>query len=390
MGLWSTVGSIAGGVLGTVVAPGIGTALGASLGGAVGGLADGSSAGGAIRTGFGTQGTTGSLNPGWVNTAAQNLYTQGQTAAATPYNYTGPLVAPVGGNQRLAINSAASQPGAYDSTYNTAENLYNQSATPYTATYNPSTISTQNFNTSDISGYMDPYTQGVLNPTLTQLKQVNADQNNQLGLGAGGAGAFGGSREALLESQNNKNYDTAVQNATNQAYSQAFQNAGTLFNQDQSRDLTASTANQQAQANAFTTNYNTAANNQKMQQSAAAGLTGLTGQEASNNNEAVQNLINTGTNIQQATQQRADTAALNQYNTQLQYPMTQVNFLQALLNGNADARTINPSAVSSGSNGISSLLSQLGGNSSIMGLLGQNGSSTSGSSTDWEDEIPTY
>ncbi len=229
MSIWGTVGGIVGGIGGALVGGPEGAMAGYEAGSALGGMADGHSAGGAVRSAFGTPGNTGSLNPAWVNSAAQSLYGRGVTAASTPYNYTGALVAPVAANQRLAINNAAAQPGSYNPIYNTAQSLYNQSATPYTQTYDPTMLTTQNFNTSDISGYINPYVQGVLNPTLTQLKQTNADQNNQLGLAAGGAGAFGGSREALLESQNNKNYDTAVQNATNQAYSQAFQNAGTLF-----------------------------------------------------------------------------------------------------------------------------------------------------------------
>jgi len=76
-----------------------------------------------------------------------------------------------------------------------------------------------------ISDYMNPYTQGVLDPTLRNLNQAWGDARQQTAANATMAGAYGGTGQGVENALNNKNYGNAVSDATNQAYSQAFQNA---------------------------------------------------------------------------------------------------------------------------------------------------------------------
>ena len=200
------------------------------------------------------------------------------------------------------------------------------------------------------------------------------------------AGAYGGSRQAILEGQNNYNLLSQQANLIGQGYNQAYNQAGQMFTSDQARALQAQQANvQQAQfgaqqgmtaaqlqaqyglsadqANQLAQQYGYTQQMTQAQQQAAAtqaqqnatqaanqfgatyGLQGLqaatTAQQAAANAGAQQaqyglaNLqaLSTAGGQQQALQQAADTAQYNQYLAQLQYPQTMLAMQKSLISG---------------------------------------------------------
>jgi hypothetical protein len=175
-----------------------------------------------------TSGSTPSI-PGDVEAARRNLLTRAQNFAAEPFaQYNLPRVAGFSPDQEAAFGAArniASQSGALAGLTPelTREGI---EASRGLATTLPET---------DISAYMSPYLQGVLDPAIRDIEERAARQRLQLGQQAARTGSFGGSRQAIAESelergtQRNIGEESARQRAN--AYTQALQQ----FRTDQER-----------------------------------------------------------------------------------------------------------------------------------------------------------
>jgi len=97
---------------------------------------------------------------------------------------------------------------------------------------------------ANLNAYLNPFTGSVINTTLGELGRQNNILQNQSNARASAAGAFGGSRQAVMNSENNRNFlDVAGRTASslNQAN---FGQAQAAINADQNRDLTAQQLNQ--------------------------------------------------------------------------------------------------------------------------------------------------
>ncbi len=114
-----------------------------------------------------------------------------------------------------------------------------QSALSTAATDIGKSASTQ-YNSQNISQYMDPYVQSVLNPTLNQ-ENINYNQERSALLNSK-AGAFGGDRSALEAGQLEYQHGQNVAKDTADVYSQAYTNAQNAFFADQSRQVQAANA----------------------------------------------------------------------------------------------------------------------------------------------------
>ena len=200
-----------------------------------GGLARAYAEGGAVKGYAGTD-PTGSLVQAGVTGTEQNLSNwsgpavtqmlgQAQALANTPYQaYTGPLTAGASDLQNQAFNTAANLPGG-----NQVAAYGNMAVNN---TYTPQTTS---FGTAQAQQYMNPYLQASLDPQLAEARrqsQVTA-QNNAASMTK--AGAFGGGRQAIMSSENDRNLGTKLADITGQGYNTAYTNAMGQFNADQNR-----------------------------------------------------------------------------------------------------------------------------------------------------------
>jgi hypothetical protein len=88
--------------------------------------------------------------------------------------------------------------------------------------------------------YMNPYLQSVLNPQLEELRRQNDITNMQTNARMTQAGAFGGSRQAIMNAENNRNLMQEQNKTVGQGYANAYDKAMAQFNteQGQGRDLT--------------------------------------------------------------------------------------------------------------------------------------------------------
>jgi hypothetical protein len=73
--------------------------------------------------------------------------------------------------------------------------------------------------------YMNPYIQNALTPQLEEMQRQYGITGTQEASKATQQGAFGGGREALVQAENNRNKNMAMNQAIGQGYNTAFNNA---------------------------------------------------------------------------------------------------------------------------------------------------------------------
>jgi len=134
-----------------------------------------------------------------------------------------------GTNLQDVYKSAATQP-AYTGT---------------TFTSNTTGINNQ-FGSSDLQNYMNPYLQNILNPQLEEAKRQSQIMQLQNDANMTKAGAYGGGRQAILNAENQRNLGTNLANITGKGYDTAYTQALGQYNADQERLLKALGAKEQS------------------------------------------------------------------------------------------------------------------------------------------------
>jgi hypothetical protein len=85
--------------------------------------------------------------------------------------------------------------------------------------------------------FMNPYLQSSLQPQMDEARRQNMIQQQQQNSGLSKAGAFGGSRQAVMNSQMDDSLLRNMANITGQGYNQAFNQAANQFNTEQGLGL---------------------------------------------------------------------------------------------------------------------------------------------------------
>ena len=175
-----------------------------------------------------------------------------------------------------------------------------------------------------VQRYMNPYIQANLNPQLAEIQR----QYDITGQGeqsqAAKQGAFGGSREALMAAENQRNKNMAMNQVIGQGYNQAFQNA------QQQMAAAAQLGMQGAGIGLQGVGAQQAGYGQAGQ--AGTNLANIGGQKLASQ----QSILNTQAQLggqQQANQQAMLDRANQIYAQQQNYPMTQLAQLESLYTG---------------------------------------------------------
>jgi len=144
----------------------------------------------------------------WAGPYVSDYLSKGAALSNAPYQaYTGPLTAGASNLQQQQFGGLS--------------NLANNST----------------FNANQAQNYMNPYISAALNPQLEELRRQS--QITQLGNAnkATQAGAFGGSRQALMDTETQRGLLAEQNKAIGSGYANAFDKAATQFNADQARQL---------------------------------------------------------------------------------------------------------------------------------------------------------
>ena len=245
-------------------------------------------------------GTSESTLSNWAGPYVTNMLGQAQAIANTPYQtYQGPMTAGESGLQSQVfqglgslnfpqnLGQSFSSSGAYAPPQMNISAYQQQplGTGGEQPNYALGTSVPDNNNQGIASNYMNPYLQSVLQPQLAELRrqsQINMQPSMAKLTQAGG---FGGGRQAIMESEANRNLLQAQNQAVGQGYASAYDKGMQQFNteQGQSKDL-------------------------------------------------VNMLANAG-GAQRGIQQEGITADYNEFLNQRDYPMKQTQYLQSMLQG---------------------------------------------------------
>jgi hypothetical protein len=242
------------------------------------------------------------------------------------------------GNQQIApqLNDASNiayQTGQYGlGTQGTAAQLQNASlGLGAMAANTGNQYAQQATNPAAQQAYMNPYLQASLQPALQEVqRQYDITGTQQMG-NAARSGAFGGSREALMAAENQRNKNTAMNQMIGQGYNNAFQQAQQAQQFGANLGLQGLQAGQQGVQGAVGAGqYGLAGLGQAGASASTLGQLGQTqfGQEQAAN----QAMLSAGTQ-QQALQQKALDVDYQKYQAQLNYPYQQIGFMSDLLRG---------------------------------------------------------
>jgi hypothetical protein len=183
---------------------------------------------------------------------------------------------------------------------NAGNNYYGMATNPYAA-----------------QAFMNPYIQASLSPQLDEMRRQYGITGTQQQGNATRTGAFGGSREALMASENNRNMNTAMNQTIGQGYDKAFQAA-------QQAQQFGANLGLQGQQGALQ-GYGLANN--------AAGTLGQLGQTQFGQRQAInQAQQNVGT-IQQAQAQQGLDQRYQDFLKQQNYPYQQLAFMSDMQRG---------------------------------------------------------
>ena len=259
---------------------------------------------------------------------------QAKDVAATPYQaYGGQLVAPINGQQNAGIGAINSASGLQDP--------YNQFAGGLAGASSQS-INPQQFSGQALQQYENPYQNDVINSTMAQINQQNAQQAQGLQSNAISSGAFGGDRAGVAQAALAGQQDIAKNATLAGLNAQNFQNALGEFNTQQGLGLSAA--------------QNTAA--RQLAASQQLGNLGNTAQTEALTEANAQ--TNAGT-LQQQNQQQQNTAAYNQFLQQQAYPFQTTGWLANIVEGigSQSGGTTSGQQTQQGGNGASSLFGGL-------------------------------
>jgi len=167
----------------------------------------------------GMQTSTESALSTWAGPYVTDMLGKGQALSETPYQaYMGPLTAGSSDLQNKAFQGIAGL------------------AMPSTmGGYTPQSFTTP----GTAQQYMNPYLQQSLDPQLAEIRrQADISRMNDAAR-LTKAGAYGGGRQAIMESEGNRNLATQLAATTGQGYNAAYDKAATQFNTEQGLGLNA-------------------------------------------------------------------------------------------------------------------------------------------------------
>lgn len=212
----------------------------------------------------------------WAGPYVTEMLGRGQALANQPYiGYTGPLTAGPSELQQKAFSGVAGL------TIPTGEQM----------SYTP-----QTFTADAAQKYMSPYLEGALAPQLEAARRQALISQTQLASRFGKAGAYGGGRQAIAESELNRGLMSNLANITGQGYQRAFEQAQQQFNVEQGRQQSAAQNAQQ---------FGLAA----LQRQAELG------------------------GVQRGLEQEGISADIKQFEEERMFPYKQTQFMQSLLQG---------------------------------------------------------
>jgi hypothetical protein len=264
----------------------------------------------------------------WAAPYVTDYLSKGQALANQPYQaYTGPLTAGQSGMQQQAFQGLANL-AVPTSVTGAATSVGNIAGQMQGTAYNPSTFNTQTWNTQQAQQYMNPYLQTSLDPQLAESRrQADISRMNDSSRLAQ-AGAYGGSRQAIMESENRRNLMDTQGQITGRGYDTAYSQGMNQFNADQGRLLDTQRATESSRQ--FGASHDLSALGKAADTYQAQSQLGIAGLNAQRN--VLGDQLQAG-GVQRTIEQQGITADLDQFREERAYPYEMLQYQKDLISG---------------------------------------------------------
>ena len=164
--------------------------------------------------------------PSWVEGASRQAIGLGQQIAGQEYKpYEGQRVAGLSQNEQMGMELARDSVGIASPYYDEAAALTRRGS--------------QQFKDANISDYINPYIKSALDPAAREIKEQGLRQAEALNSRASSMDAFGGSRAALMQSENYEKTIQGVKDLYGEGYAKAYESGVNIWGQERTRDLMA-------------------------------------------------------------------------------------------------------------------------------------------------------
>jgi hypothetical protein len=202
--------------------------------------------------------------------------------------------------------------------------------------YSPTAISGGTFDPSAASYYMSPYQSNITDIAVREARK-QADLAKTAGMsGAIGRGTFGGARQALLQSEQERGAQQNIANIRAQGQQDAYLNAQKQFEADQARRMKAAELGQQGQQFAAGLGKDIGLGGLQAGMEGAAKTGALAATEQVSNLERLKAQA-ASAGEKQALQQEINNLQYQQFQEQKNYEKAQLDYLSNILRGNAAA-----------------------------------------------------
>jgi hypothetical protein len=265
----------------------------------------------------------------WAGPYVTEMLGRGQALAGLPYQaYMGPLTAGPSELQTQAFTGLGSL--AVPTSIGEAATGAGQIAQDMSSlSYSPTQFTTGSFtDTGMAQQYMSPYLQAALEPQIAEAQRQAEIQRVQNAGRLSRAGAYGGGRQAIMESEGQRNLLRNLADITGRGYQTAFEQAQNLYGTEADRILRAQQLAEQSKQ--FGAGYGLDALRNELAARQAQGQLGRTSYETEADILARQL---TGGGLQRAIEQQGIGADIAQFEQERDYPYKQVQFMQSLLQG---------------------------------------------------------
>jgi hypothetical protein len=227
--------------------------------------------------------------------------------------------------------------------------------------YSPTAISGGTFDPSAAAYYSSPYQEAVTDVAVREARRQGDIERSRGAMGAIGRGTFGGARQALMQSEQDRNLAQNIGDIRAKGAQAGFENAQKMFEADQARRMKAAELGQQGQqfAAGLGKDIGLAGLQAGMEGAARTGALAAT-QQASDLERLKAQAASAGES--QAMQQERLNQQYQQFMDKQNFQRSQLDYLSQILRGNAAALGTTQTQYAP----APSLASQLGG----MGLAG--------------------
>jgi hypothetical protein len=266
--------------------------------------------------------------PEWARPSAQRVLAKGEALTAQPYQtYDANRIAGFSPLQQQAFQGAQ-QLGPTQQTA-MGSNLAAASGLGALGTgYRAGRFSGGQFTPMAAGQYMSPFIEQAMAPQLREAQRSSDIMGQQNAAKAAQMGAFGGSRQGLMEAERQRNLGMQLGDIRGRGYQTAYEQAAGQFNQDMARRMQAQQLGEQSRQ--FGANLGLQGLQTGLQ---AAGQLGALGQQQFAQQQGAIQAQSAAGAQQQALEQQGLTQAYQDFLNQQNYPYKQLGFMSDLIRG---------------------------------------------------------